>query len=175
VSWPETGYESDFALSPGLLAEAMSNRVEGLGNVGQSGEEELPKLLTSMRGRIKVQLIGQRLKVKGFFAVKVEFNCHRCLTPFSGRIDDKFEEQLSLVDLGQNEEQSTQDDQDDEEQVIVSKEQSFDLAPLMVEFFWLAWPYKILCRPDCAGLCTKCGANLNEGPCFCQESQPTKH
>jgi uncharacterized protein len=22
-----------------------------------------------------------------------------------------------------------------------------------------------LCRPDCRGLCTRCGADLNEGPC----------
>jgi len=28
----------------------------------------------------------------------------------------------------------------------------------------LALPDKILCRPDCAGLCTVCGKNLNEEP-----------
>ena len=25
-----------------------------------------------------------------------------------------------------------------------------------------------LCRDDCQGLCTACGANLNEGPCGCE-------
>jgi len=25
-----------------------------------------------------------------------------------------------------------------------------------------------LCREDCAGLCEKCGANLNDGPCSCK-------
>jgi uncharacterized protein len=24
-----------------------------------------------------------------------------------------------------------------------------------------------LCRPDCAGLCPTCGADLNQGPCQC--------
>jgi uncharacterized protein len=28
----------------------------------------------------------------------------------------------------------------------------------------LALPDKILCRPDCAGLCPECGKNLNEEP-----------
>ena len=28
----------------------------------------------------------------------------------------------------------------------------------------LALPAKILCRPDCAGLCPECGKNLNEEP-----------
>ena len=26
----------------------------------------------------------------------------------------------------------------------------------------------MLCREDCKGLCEKCGANLNEGPCSCK-------
>ena len=26
-----------------------------------------------------------------------------------------------------------------------------------------------LCKPDCAGLCSNCGANLNEGPCNCDK------
>jgi len=32
----------------------------------------------------------------------------------------------------------------------------------------MSMPGKPLCRPDCAGLCPNCGANLNEGPCACQ-------
>jgi len=31
----------------------------------------------------------------------------------------------------------------------------------------LSLPTKMLCRPDCAGLCT-CGQNLNEGACACK-------
>ena len=30
-------------------------------------------------------------------------------------------------------------------------------------------PIRILCRPDCKGLCLSCGANLNEGPCACSK------
>lgn len=28
-------------------------------------------------------------------------------------------------------------------------------------------PYRMLCREDCAGLCPRCGADLNQGPCSC--------
>jgi uncharacterized protein len=31
----------------------------------------------------------------------------------------------------------------------------------------LAVPYRALCRKDCGGLCARCGANLNDGPCAC--------
>ena len=30
-----------------------------------------------------------------------------------------------------------------------------------------------LCRDDCRGLCPRCGANLNDGPCSCEpEADP---
>lgn len=36
----------------------------------------------------------------------------------------------------------------------------------------LALPDKILCRPDCAGLCPVCGKNLNEEPHTHDDSEP---
>jgi uncharacterized protein len=37
----------------------------------------------------------------------------------------------------------------------------------------LALPNQVLCRPDCAGLCPECGANLNEaGPEHTHEREP---
>ncbi|MFN8419027.1 MAG: DUF177 domain-containing protein [Anaerolineae bacterium] len=43
-----------------------------------------------------------------------------------------------------------------------------DLAPLIREEVIVQTPITVLCRPDCAGLCPTCGANLNEGPCDCE-------
>jgi uncharacterized protein len=42
-----------------------------------------------------------------------------------------------------------------------------DLEPLAREAVVLALPLAPLCRPDCAGLCPGCGADLNAGPCAC--------
>jgi uncharacterized protein len=166
--WPEAGIECDFALSPGHLSEVIADK---------NSEGENPKLLTSMRGHLKLQLIGRRLKVKGFFAVKVELICHRCLSLFVHRIDDNFDDQVLLAELGHGSQKQGEDlDLNDEDELMVpTVGQSFNLAPLMAEFFWLAWPFKALCQPDCAGLCPNCGANLNEGSCYCKDSQPTKH
>ncbi len=30
-------------------------------------------------------------------------------------------------------------------------------------------PIRVLCRPDCKGLCASCGANLNAGQCGCKQ------
>ena len=39
-----------------------------------------------------------------------------------------------------------------------------DLAAWARDAFALALPVQISCRPDCAGLCPECGANLNAEP-----------
>ena len=33
-------------------------------------------------------------------------------------------------------------------------------------------PTLLLCREDCAGLCPRCGADLNAGPCACRPAEP---
>ncbi|HJT20855.1 MAG TPA: DUF177 domain-containing protein [Nitrospira sp.] len=42
-----------------------------------------------------------------------------------------------------------------------------ELAPMLREHVILAAPMQPLCREDCAGLCARCGRDLNEGPCQC--------
>jgi len=42
-----------------------------------------------------------------------------------------------------------------------------DVAPAVREEIALAAPRYALCREDCRGLCQRCGADLNAGPCRC--------
>lgn len=44
-----------------------------------------------------------------------------------------------------------------------------DLDADVRDFAILAVPMKKLCSEDCKGLCPKCGKNLNDGPCNCNE------
>ena len=43
-----------------------------------------------------------------------------------------------------------------------------DLAPLAREMSFLSVPIKLLCKPECAGICPECGFNKNETKCDCQ-------
>ena len=47
---------------------------------------------------------------------------------------------------------------------------SYRFSPddLIWEDIVLALPPKLLCKPDCAGLCHRCGQNLNEKACECK-------
>ncbi len=42
-----------------------------------------------------------------------------------------------------------------------------DLRPVLREELVLAVPTYLLCRDDCAGLCPRCGTDLNQGPHEC--------
>lgn len=46
-----------------------------------------------------------------------------------------------------------------------------DLGALLSEQLYLGLPLKPLCRPDCLGLCARCGTNLNGGDCACAEER----
>jgi len=45
--------------------------------------------------------------------------------------------------------------------------EEIDLTPLVQEQVILALPTRPLCAEGCRGLCPRCGANLNGGPCGC--------
>jgi len=45
--------------------------------------------------------------------------------------------------------------------------EEIDLTPLVHEQTLLALPTRALCTEECRGLCPRCGASLNAGPCGC--------
>ena len=46
-----------------------------------------------------------------------------------------------------------------------------DLSNDVRDYSLLAIPMKKLCSEDCKGLCSKCGKNLNDGPCNCKDEE----
>ena len=44
---------------------------------------------------------------------------------------------------------------------------TLDSERLVFDELIVQWPAKVLCREDCRGICSKCGANLNQGECGC--------
>lgn len=50
--------------------------------------------------------------------------------------------------------------------------EELDLRRWAHDAFALALPAQVLCRPDCAGLCPRCGVNLNAEPGHAHEREP---
>jgi uncharacterized protein len=95
------------------------------------------------------------------FAAGLEGPCMRCLEPAAPEFH---------VDVR---EVSQPGGGDELQSPYVSEAGELDLAGWAHDALALAVPDQILCRPDCAGLCPICGANLNEaGPDHAHEREP---
>jgi uncharacterized protein len=84
------------------------------------------------------------------FPLRVEGPCMRCLEPASVETEVDARE----VD------QSQTDDEELRSPYVVDDE--LDLGRWAHDAAVLAIPTRILCRPDCAGLCPVCGESLND-------------
>ena len=58
------------------------------------------------------------------------------------------------------------------ESPYVSDEAELDLAGWARDALALTLPAQLTCRPDCAGLCPQCGANLNTDPDHHHDPEP---
>jgi uncharacterized protein len=48
-------------------------------------------------------------------------------------------------------------------------DRTLDITEQVRETVFVFLPAKLLCKKNCAGLCSNCGADLNDGPCSCEE------
>jgi uncharacterized protein len=91
--------------------------------------------------------------------------CARCLKEFGFSFAEHVSVRLVPATQVPREEES-QLGRDDLE-VRFYDEPVVDLAELAAEQVQLAIPLKPLCSEGCRGLCTRCGADLNQGLCAC--------
>jgi len=84
------------------------------------------------------------------FSLRIEGPCMRCLEP-------------AAVEAAVDAREVDQADTDDEElRSPYVDEDELDLGRWAHDAAILALPTRILCRPDCAGLCPVCGESLND-------------
>ena len=62
-----------------------------------------------------------------------------------------------------------QQDESNEDIVLLEDGEFDDLEDLARTVFILEMDTKTLCSEDCKGLCSRCGADLNLGPCSCKK------
>jgi uncharacterized protein len=89
----------------------------------------------------------------------LECVCDRCAKEFRRKKNVSYG--CLLADERQNEE--------DDEIVLLEKGEYVDVEELARTAFILGMDTKVLCSEDCKGLCPRCGADLNLGPCSCKK------
>src|SRR4051812_2427431 len=94
------------------------------------------------------------------FQAGINGPCMRCLEPADPTFDVDARE-VSQPGAGE-----------ELESPYVSADGELDLESWAHDAFALTLPAQLTCRPDCAGLCPQCGANLNEDPAHRHDAGP---
>ena len=100
------------------------------------------------------------LVMKGRISTCIHGVCDRCASDFSRDVEYPID--VVLVTELENEE-------NEDEWVFPLVSDSADLDDIVRTVFVLNMDSKLLCKPDCKGLCCRCGKNLNDGPCDCKK------
>lgn len=106
--------------------------------------------LLNLEVDFNIQLVSEEfVLVNGFFTVYMRKQCERCLEEFDYKMKVDFNKEYG----------------------IENNQKEIDLSDDVREEFWLNIPLVYLCKKDCKGLCSNCGANLNLTKCDCKQQE----
>ena len=105
-----------------------------------------------------------RAKIEGKAEFTFNAGCDRCLRPVKQKVAVAFTREVWAPD-------TAADPSAYEEQPFMNGFQ-LDVEDLLNSEIVTSWPMKILCKPDCKGICPICGRDLNTGTCDCDTFVP---
>jgi uncharacterized protein len=86
--------------------------------------------------------------------------CDRCCQPY---VDEYVYDMEAVLTP------ALSDADNEDENIFELHGDNADLDEIVTTQFVLSMDPKMLCSEDCLGLCPRCGANLNDGPCSCKK------
>lgn len=117
-----------------------------------------------------VQAVGSVRNTAGVLVMTAELRtkihgvCDRCAVDFEREVSYPVEAVLTR--------ELENEDEADEWTFLLENDHA-DLDDILTTAFVLNMDSKLLCKPECKGLCFRCGKNLNDGTCDCRpESDP---
>jgi len=124
-------------------------------------------------GPITVRLEGEVRRLGGVFLVsgrcsaEGSLSCSRCLEPAPWSVGEDFSVEYRMPASAPLDAEAGLEEGDLD--VAFLRGEELDLTELAAEQVLLAMPMRIVCQSSCAGLCPRCGANLNnDGECGCE-------
>ena len=104
---------------------------------------------------LRLESVMEGVLVSGTASGQVSGECVRCLEPIVSEL---------AVDLQELYAYPGGEPVDDETELHELEGDLLDLEPLLRDAVVLTLPFQPLCRDDCPGLCTECGARLADDP-----------
>lgn len=106
-----------------------------------------------------------KVRIEGDSKMTFDTNCDRCLKPVEQTLMLRFDREVFAPGTIETIPDGA-DDQGFMDGYLLSVED------LLYNEIVLNWPMKVLCKPDCKGICRQCGQDLNTGTCDCDTFVP---
>jgi uncharacterized protein len=149
----------DLALAPGAVD--LGEEAEQAGQLAAAGRAEV---LHEHRGP---RDIVADIRLKGRFDGRFKLPCARCVEPVEIPLAADFD--LIFRPAAADSEATERSITAPETEIGYYQGDSLSLEDVLREQVLLSLPVKSLCKPDCKGLCPRCGENRNIQPCSCEE------
>lgn len=112
-------------------------------------------------GEVDLIRTNRGILVMGELATEINGCCSRCLgqarVPIIFKMEDEY---FPVIDINSGVYvKSSPDD------FTISENHILDLNEAIRQYIIMATPTKILCKPDCQGICPVCGQELSKGDC----------
>ena len=104
------------------------------------------------------------LDIAGHTELTVLIPCARCLTPVERTFDLDIERRVDMKLSPWEREEAL-------EETVFIEGNALDPEILVHNELLVQWPIRVLCKEDCKGICSRCGANLNDGACSCDTAE----
>jgi uncharacterized protein len=111
---------------------------------------------------LRLEAVMEGVLLTGTATATLEGECVRCLEPIEDEILARLQELYVYPD--QHAKATEHHDRDLDDETSLLEDDLLDLEPLLRDAVVLALPFQPLCRDDCPGLCTECGARLADDP-----------
>jgi len=117
---------------------------------------------TPVELELRLESVVEGVLVTGSAHATAAGACVRCLDPVSLELDVRFQELFAYADRAAHLHEVGADDDETEEHILEGD--LFDLEGVLRDAVVPALPFKPVCRDDCPGLCSECGARLADDP-----------
>jgi uncharacterized protein len=150
--------EFDLQLPPGAVD--FGEEAEQVGSLATAGRAEV---IHEHRGP---RDIVADIRLRGSFSGKFQVPCARCVEPVEVPLEAEFD--LIFRPAAADSEGPERSITAPETEIGYYQKDSLALEDVLREQVLLSLPVRTLCKPDCLGLCPRCGANRNSQPCQCE-------
>lgn len=125
---------------------------------------EDPQWRGTVRGSFRIERSGESATVRGAVSSVVHVECVRCLREFDLPLEAPV---TVLAERSGTASKQEQRELERGDHMLFHDGRRLDLRETAREALLLELPISPRCREDCPGLCPRCGADLNDGPCAC--------